>query len=483
MKTKEEELMQQGIGEAAYHEPQNGIGTAAYHEPTTATTQPANTQQKTTQAQTQQPQTQAQTQQPIKVMEGVTQGTQQKLNSLQTGYQPGSAAQNVQNQLQALQTSKPGGYTSQYDQQLNDILQQIQGQKPFSYSFNQDALFNSLSDLYTQQAKQAAANAQGMAAGLTGGYGNSAAQAAGSQAFQQAILPLYDKATELARFAYDVHQGEQANQYNQLNALMNMDENAYNRYRDTVGDWEREREYLTGRYDTEEDRGYNRYLNDLDYYTKLAQIENADYRSEQERQEAIRQFNEQFNWQKETNQRDYDRSVLESDRNFDLQQQQFNETIRQFNESLDWDKMSSQQKYAADYVLAILQNGQMPSEELLELAGLSAEDAAKMMAKITSGGTGTPKKTTTSKDWTLPTAGWEVWKSDPANKETIQRYKQQEAAKDVNRQLRNGQLPSAAEVAAAGMNQTDVMKQYMQNTTPANPTAEELMRIRLLKGG
>jgi len=100
------------------------------------------------------------------------------------------------------------------------------------------------------------------------------------------------------------------------------------------------------------------------------------------------------------------------------------------------------------------------------------------MAKITSGGPG-KKKDTTSNDWDLPTAGLNVWLSDPANKETIQQYAQQAAAKDVNNTLRSGQLPTAAQVNAAGMNQTDVMKQYMQNRTPANPTAEELMRRKL----
>ena len=86
--------------------------------------------------------------------------------------------------------------------------------------------------------------------------------------------------------------------------------------------------------------------------------------------------------------------MLESDRNYALNQQQMQEQIRQFNESLDWDKMSAQQKYAAEWVMQTLANGQMPSEELLEAAGLSAADAQKLMAQATggSGGTGKPKE-------------------------------------------------------------------------------------------
>ena len=369
----------QGIGTPAYHEPAGSIGTPAYHEPQQDIGTPASKN------------TSGQTQQPIKTLEGVSDSTRNRLNSLQTGYQPGAAAQSVQQQLQQLQ--KPNGYESQYGGQLQSILEQIRGQKPFQYSFSGDALFNSLKDLYQEQAKQASMGAQAQGAALTGGYGNSAAQLAGSQAYQQAILPMYDKAMDAARFAYDVYQGQQADNLNQANLLMNLDQLEYGRNRDAVADYRDERDYLTGRYDTEEERGYNRYMNDLDYTLKLAQIENADYRSEQERQEAIRQFNAQyeadqarFQWQKDTDQRDYDRNVLESDRNYALNQQQLAEQIRQFEASLDWDKMSTQQKQAAQYALQILASGKMPTEEMLENAGLSAEDAQLMMAKASGSG-------------------------------------------------------------------------------------------------
>ena len=486
---EEKKKEQQGIGTAAYHEPAGSIGTPAYHEPagsigTPAYHEPA--QGIGTPASNNLNQAAGQ---PINVMEGVTDATRQKLGQAQAGYQQTSAAQQAQAALQQLQAQKPQGYTSKYGAQLEGILQELQGKK-FNYSLNGDAFFNALKDSKMQAAKQASLDAMGQAAGLTGGYGNSAAQLAANQVYQQNLLSLNDDAMDAYRLALQQFQMEQQGMGDQFGRLLQMENADYGKYRDTVSDFNTERGYLTDLYNTEEERGYNRYMNDLDYYTKLAQIENADYRSEQERQEAIRQFQLQyeadqsrFNWQKDVDQRDYDRGVLESDRNYALQQQQLQEQIRQFEASLDWDKMSAQQKYAADYAIAILQNGQMPSEELLQAAGLSAEDAAKLMAKISSGGTTGKKTTTTSGDWDLPTAGLNVWLSDPANKETIQKYAQQATAKDVNSQLRNGQLPSAAEVAAAGMNQTDVMKQYMKNTTPANPTAEELMRIRLLKGG
>lgn len=406
--TREEELrkqQQQGIGEAAYHEPQQGIGTPAsnpgqnqgigtpaYHEPAGSIGTPASKQPQTGIGTPANHNLNQAAQQPIQVMPGVTQGTAQKMQQAQQGYQPGAAATAAQQQLQQLMNSKPQGYNSNYVPQMDRILQEIQGQKEFKYEFNGDPLFRSLADMYTQQAKQASLNAQGQAAALTGGYGNSAAQLAGSQAYQQAILPLYDRGTELAQMAYQQHQGAQADRYNQLSALLNMEQNAYGQHRDEVADWQNERNFAADRYDTEEDRGYNRHINDLNYWTGLAQVENADYRDEQARQEAIRQYNQdydmrqqQFEWQKDVDQRDYDRNVLESDR-------AYNENVRQFEESLNWDKMSAEQKYNMQLALAILEQGKMPSEEMLAAAGISAEDAQLLMAQIATGGGGGGKQ-------------------------------------------------------------------------------------------
>lgn len=422
---------EQGIGEAAYREPQQGIGTPAsnqgnnqgigtpaYHEPAGSIGKPA-AHEPQQDIGTPASKSGGQTQQPIKTLEGVSDATRNRLNGLQTGYQPGAAAQNVQQQLQQLQANKPGGYTSAYGAQLQDILNQIQGGGEFKYSIAEDPLMQSLNDYYMQQAKQASMGAQAGATALTGGYGNSAAQMAGSQAYQQAILPMYDKAMDAAQFAYNVHQGKQADRLNQANLLMNLEQMGYGQYRDQMGDYKDERSFLANQYNEEANRDMTRYYNDLDYAMKMAQIENADYRSEQERQEAIRQFQLQydadqarFRWQKDTDQRDYDRNVLESDRNYAMQQQQLAETIRQFDASLDWDKMNAQQKYAAEIVSQILAKGQMPSEAMLEAAGLSAEDAQKLMAQISGGGT---RKTTTNKDESYIDASGRVLQSTPGS--------------------------------------------------------------------
>jgi len=200
------------------------------------------------------------------------------------------------------------------------------------------------------------------------------------------MLRLYDKGLDMYDRAYQRYRDEQGDLQNQYNIMAAQDSTDYGRYRDDVGDWNTELNYWTDRADTEGDKEYDRWKAERDYWTGLAQVENADYRSEQERQEAIRQYEQNF----AENQRQYDASMAENQRQFDAQ---LAENIRQFNASLEWDKMSSDQKYAAEYAMSILQNGQMPSLELLKQAGLSEADAQKLMAQLKSGGSGGKGKT------------------------------------------------------------------------------------------
>ena len=107
---EEQKKQQQGIGTAAYHEPAGSIGTPAYHEPAGSIGTPAYHEPEAgigTPASHNL--SNAGQQKPIQVMEGVTQGTQQKLGQAQQGYQQTGAAQQAQAALQQLQAQKPQG--------------------------------------------------------------------------------------------------------------------------------------------------------------------------------------------------------------------------------------------------------------------------------------------------------------------------------------------------------------------------------------
>ena len=290
---------------------------------------------------------------------GVSENTQKKLQQAQTPYQQSTVAKAMQqkaadvaaakpaeykesdavsaarNTMSQVQARKPQGFTSKYSDQLESILQQIQNPEKFKYEFNGDNLFKAYSDMYTQQGKQAALDVQGQAAALTGGYGNSYSQGVGQQTYQQYLTALYDKGMDMQAAAYQRYLDEQNAIKDRYNIVKGADDTDYGRYQDTVADWRSDLDYATNMYNTERDTDYGRYRDrygdwqtaeeqaysraqaqeqldydryqmDLNYWTGLAQIENNAYMTEQERQEAIRQFNleyqlklDQWEWEKQ----------------------------------------------------------------------------------------------------------------------------------------------------------------------------------------
>ena len=105
-----------------------------------------------------------------------------------------------------------------YKQGMDALLKQLSNYGDFSYEFNSDPMFRQYADWYTQMGKQANLNAQGEAAALTGGYGNSYAESAGQQAYQQYLTALYDKGMELRDDAYQKWAADRDNLYNLYNA-------------------------------------------------------------------------------------------------------------------------------------------------------------------------------------------------------------------------------------------------------------------------
>ena len=231
---------------------------------------------------------------PYTGMVGVSGNTAQQLAKAQTGYKAGDAVNAAQQTWQQIQNQKPGAYASRYTDVLNNILNQIQNPQEFKYEFNGDNLFKGYADLYNQYAKQGMMDAMGNAAALTGGYGNSYAQMVGQQQYQQNMLPLYEKGMELYDRAYQKYRDNQSDLYNQYGVISGQENTDYSRYRDLMGDWTNQEAQAYNRYQDAQNFDYTQYQNDLNYWTGLAQVENQAYQTEQQRLEAIRQYNQDF---------------------------------------------------------------------------------------------------------------------------------------------------------------------------------------------
>lgn len=152
-------------------------------------------------------------------------------------YTPSADVEAYKQQLQQTMQKKPGAYSSQYQQQLDDLYAQITGRKPFSYDAEGDALYQQYKQQYQSLGKQAMQDTMGQAAALTGGYGSSYGQAVGQQQYDAYLRQLTDKIPELAQNAYSRYAQEGQDLLNRYGLLNDRESTDYSRYRDTVSDW------------------------------------------------------------------------------------------------------------------------------------------------------------------------------------------------------------------------------------------------------
>ncbi len=130
----------------------------------------------------------------------------------------------------ALETKQNGGYSSQWQSQLEDIVGKILNQKDFSYDLNGDALYRQYKDRYIQNGRMAMMDTLGQAATLTGGYGSSYAQSAGQQAYQGYLQGLNDKIPELYQLALERYDREVNGLYQRYTMLGEREGTDYDRY-------------------------------------------------------------------------------------------------------------------------------------------------------------------------------------------------------------------------------------------------------------
>ena len=219
-------------------------------------------------------------------------------------YKPSDAVSQAQQMLNQQLSQKPGEYQSTWQDQINDTLQQILNREKFSYDLNGDALYQQYKDQFTTQGKMAMMDTMGQAQAMTGGYGNSYAQSVGQQAYQGYLQQLNDKVPELYQLALNKYQMEGDALTDQYALLAQQEQQDYGRYRDQMGDWQTERDFLTNRYDTERDYDYSKWADGRDFaYSQFADDRAYDYQVDRDKA-----TDEQ--WQKEFD---------EAKRQFDLQ--------------------------------------------------------------------------------------------------------------------------------------------------------------------
>lgn len=117
-------------------------------------------------------------------------------------------------------------------QQLDEILEQIKGKKPFEFDLDGDAFYQQYKEKFGKNAQLAMEDVMAQATALTGGYGNSYAQTVGQQAYQQQMDRLTDIVPEIYARQRAEYDAEQDDLYRQLSFLSQREASEYNREQD-----------------------------------------------------------------------------------------------------------------------------------------------------------------------------------------------------------------------------------------------------------
>lgn len=210
-----------------------------------------------------------------------------KTSSTRPTYTPGQNVTDAEKALEDWNNKKPGDYNSQYQDKIDQILDDLLNGKTPVYDFSTDPVYQQYKDNYIRQGQMAMMDTMANAAALSGGYGNSYASTVGNQAYQAYLSELNNVIPELADAAYARYQTEQAGKRDNLSILQGLEESDYAKYRDLLSDWYTNRDYLTGRYDTEYEKDYGSYRDSVaDWESDRAyQFQQEQAKLEQERWE------------------------------------------------------------------------------------------------------------------------------------------------------------------------------------------------------
>lgn len=248
-------------------------------------------------------------------------------------YVQSDAVTQAQLALQNQQANKPGEYNSQFREGLDDLYGQIQNRPGFQYDVNADALYQQVAQNYLAQGRQAMMDTMGQAAAMTGGYGNSYAQTAGQQQYNQHILGLTQMLPQFRQMALEQYRLQGDDLLTRYNLLLQQEETAYGRYLDEMDRYFQELDRLQSAYDNERSYDYSRFTDERDFaYGQYRDDQEDAYQLQQDQAEEAR-YREQLAYQQER------------DKIKDAQwQQEFDESVRQYNESLAWQQAQAAAK-------------------------------------------------------------------------------------------------------------------------------------------
>ena len=190
--------------------------------------------------------------------------------------------------------SRPS-YTSDYSARIDAMLDEILNREDFSYDVNADPLAQQYQAMYEREGNRAMNDTLAEAAAGAGGM-NSYAITAAQQANDYYAAKMGDKVPELYQLAYEMYLQDKRSDVEDLGLLQQMDDTQYSRYRDTMADWQNDRDFAYGKYRDDmgdfqwkQEFGYaqdrddiadSRYDKEWEYGVSRDEVEDSRYESE-----------------------------------------------------------------------------------------------------------------------------------------------------------------------------------------------------------
>lgn len=148
---------------------------------------------------------------------------------------------------------------SPYDNRRDQLLGQLEGSK-FSYDPNTDPVWQAYQKQYRREGQRATEDTLGRTAAMTGGVPSSYAVTAAAQAGNNYAAQLSDRLPQMYQDAYNRYLKEYERQLGLADTYNGLGQQDYNRYRDTLGQYNTDRNFDYGVYSDDYNRARQQYL-------------------------------------------------------------------------------------------------------------------------------------------------------------------------------------------------------------------------------
>ena len=222
----------------------------------------------------------ATTESPIK---GVTQDVYNKLT------EPYKQSENVANAwatIESLQQKLKGD--TKYGEDLDKIVSDLMNHPAFQYDVEADPLFQQMLASQKEAGEKAMEDTVARSSALTGGYGNSWAQTAGQQAYDQYLQDAYNQLPQYYQLAMNAHNMETEDLMRKYSLLSEADQKEFDRLMTEYG-------LATDAYDRLYQQDRTGYEDRVGIAQQLAGMMSSDYWNNLQQEFA----KEQFEYQKE----------------------------------------------------------------------------------------------------------------------------------------------------------------------------------------